>query len=147
MKKAAVWVAVFMSFIFAGQAFCLEDAIIGGVRGGISFGVKTEYHFVQSVALRFGLEGTTGENPLILSAGAHFLNFPLKNGNPSPWFLGAGVVGYSGKSTQSGLSLSLIYDPLEKSDQYFGEIGFDFINSPRIMAEIGYYVIPDAVWQ
>ncbi len=147
MRKLFFWMAVIVMFSFGVRAFALEDAIVGGFRGGMSFGIRTEYHFVQSVALRLGLEGTTGENPLILTVGAHFFNFTSLKGGPSPWFLGAGIVNRSGNNTMTGLSASLIYDPLEKNNPYFAEVGLDLFSSPRLVAEVGYYIVPDAIWQ
>jgi hypothetical protein len=147
MKKISFAAGLMLVIFGAAQAIAFESAIVGGFRGGAAFGLRTEYHLIQSVALRLGVEGSTGDNPLILTLGGHFFNLQLQPKALSPWFIGAGIVNRSGNNSMTGLSVSLIYDPLEKDDPFFGEIGADMLDSPRLVAQLGYYILPDAKFQ
>ena len=147
MKKLALATVLLATLLIGGQALAMHHSIVGGFRGGAAFGMGSEYHFTQSIALRFGVEGTTGNNPLILSLGGHFFNIQPTPGILTPWFVGLGVVSYSGNNSTAGGSASIIYDPLERTNPFFAEAGIDLVGSPRIMAQVGYYIVSDAQWQ
>jgi hypothetical protein len=145
--KKILFTAGILLILICGQALALHYSVVGGFRGGMAFGLISEYHFTQNIALRFGLEGTTGSNPLILSLGAHILNIQPIPGVLTPWFIGVGLVSYSGNNSSVGGSTFIIYDPLEKDNPLFFEVGADFLDSPRIVAQVGYYLISDDDWR
>ncbi len=146
MSKTVFFVVLLALLLMGQSALATHSAVVLGFRGGAAFGMGSEYHFTQSIALRLGIEGTTGDNPLILSLGGHFLNIQPKPGTLTPWFLGLGIVSYSGNNSATGASASLIFDPLERDNPYFAEIGIDFLGSMRVMAQVGYYLASDAKW-
>jgi len=134
MKK--VIMALFVFVLLAGAANALTPAIIGGIRDGLAIGFLAEDQVGKNFGIRFGVEATTGKQPLLLALGGKFYLTGL--GRKASLSFGLGVVAYSGDKTSAGVSISFIINRAFDITPLFAEIGIDVVDSGRLQAQMGY---------
>ena len=137
MKKLAVILTA--SILFAGSAFAMRPAVIGGIRDGLAIGFMADSPVARNVGIRFGLEANTGGQPLLAFFGGKFY---LTNTSGSPMSLGVGAVAYTGDhhKTDVGASISVIFDRAFNVNPLFMEFGIDVADSARVQAQVGYKI-------
>ena len=137
MKKIMLAFIV-LSVLSCQQAFAFRPEIIGGIRNGLAAGLMAEEPVSQDFSLRFGAEGTTGNEGIVLLAGGKFLMTYLDR---SPFSLGVGLVGYIGTTGSIGFSVSGVVDRFLGVRPMFMEAGADFVaNSIRLQLQLGYRI-------
>ena len=133
MKRLVV--ASILCLVASSCVWAIQPEVVGGVRDGLAVGIMGENPIAKNAALRFGVEGDTGKQPLILFAEGKFY---LTNFGPSQMSLGAGLVGYSGNESKFGLSLALIFNRAFNVVPLFVEAGVDIVDTGRLRAQVGY---------
>jgi len=141
-------IGILLSGCLVNGSWANHTALIGGVRDGLSMGMRIEEHLSDRLMYRFGIEGSTGEdltflgdNPLILAGGLKFRIMDIGKNRPT-WF-SLGLVGYSGNDSQIGIALSLIVDRVFDSDPLFFEIGADFLRQGHLQVQFGYRIMTE----
>ncbi|MBI5698982.1 hypothetical protein HZC35_01550 [Candidatus Saganbacteria bacterium] len=134
MKKSLVILAL---VLLASNAFAFQPEVVGGIRGGLAVGFMGESSIARNADMRFALEASTNENPVILLLGGKFYLTTI--GRKVPLSLGAGAVGYAGgKKSEVGVAISFIFDRMFDVKPLFFEFGVDVAGSGKILAQFGY---------
>ncbi|MBU0629369.1 MAG: hypothetical protein KKC80_00435 [Candidatus Margulisbacteria bacterium] len=134
MKKTIVLLVSVV--VLASGSFALQPALCGGIRDGAALGLILQEYLGSGVALRFGMEGNTGRNPMIAFAGG---KFALSSIGRMPLSLGLGIVGYFGNNdTKAGLALSFIFDNAFGRSPMFIEAGIDIVDPAKLQLQLGY---------
>lgn len=136
MKKLIVILSV---LLLIGQgSWAMQPSVVGGIRDSLAGGLMIENPVARNMGIRFGVEATSGSYPLVLFFEG---KFQLSYVGYSPMSLGVGIVGYSGKdTTQTGLSLSIIFNRFLNIIPLYAQFGADFINPIKLQAQIGYKI-------
>ena len=131
---------VLMVLLLIGNGvLAMQPAVIGGIRDGLALGMMLEDGIAKNVAIRGGIEASTGKQPLILFFGGKF--YLTNIGKKIPLSFGLGFVGYTGnKGTDAGISLSFIFERLFDIKPLFFEVGVDVAGSGRLLAQVGYKI-------
>jgi len=136
MKKIIVVSCLLLVISCSAQA--MQPIVVGGIRDGLAIGIMAKNSIARNTALRFGLEASTGKQPLIVFFGGKFY---LTSMGGSPMSLGVGAVAYSGgDKTDAGLSLSVIFDRAFNVTPLLFECGVDVANKGRLLAQFGYKI-------
>jgi hypothetical protein len=119
-------------------SYAMQPSLLFGVRDGAAFGIMADQYLGANAGLRFGVEANSSDRPLILFAGGRFYLTHL--GKRSSLGLGVGVVNYSGgNSSDTGLSLSLIFDRVfDGAPRLFIESGLDLGSKTKLQLQMGY---------
>ena len=145
MKK--LFIVSCLLLAVSSMAWAWHTAMLGGYRDGYAMGVRTENRFTDRWEGRFGIEGSTGQdlyltgdNPFILFGTMNYYLGDLRHSKVS---LCSGLVAYTGDSSMTGISLSLLFDhALPNTDSIFVELGSDIMNGkPYLNAQVGYAVM------
>ncbi|MBU0671901.1 MAG: hypothetical protein KJ732_02605 [Candidatus Margulisbacteria bacterium] len=137
MKKIIIVSCLLLVVSFSAGA--MQPEIIGGVRDGMAIGMMADAPVAKNVGIRFGLEGNTGRQPLLLFFGGKFLLTYLGR---SPMYFGLGAVGYTGGSgsTSVGPALSVVFNRAFNVNPMFVEFGGDVADGARLLAQVGYKI-------
>ena len=132
MKKILIAIII---ILFGSQCIAMHTALFGGYRDGLALGLIMEKPFVSNVVYRFGIEGTTGQNHLLMFVGVR--DYLLTSG-AVPISLRLSLLGYFGNNSALGGSFSFIFDNINNNKQLFFETGLDLVGSAKAMAQFGY---------
>ena len=143
MKKMLTLVLCLIAL--SGLALANHTEIIGGLRDGVAFGLKTEEAHLAGLTLAYGLEATTGEdfsfsgdNPLIIFGGVE-LPFGVLGARKIPTFLEIGPVGYFGLQSQVGIYASFMFKHIYGERPLDLEAGFDYFGDHgHVTLQLGY---------
>ncbi len=124
--------------LFVSSAFAFQPAIIGGVRDGLAIGIMGSSSIARNVALRVGLEATTGSAPIMAFLGGKFY---LGAMGRMPLSLGLSAVAYAGSSSSEfGFGISAILDRAFGVRPMFLEAGIDIASSAKAQIQVGYKI-------
>jgi hypothetical protein len=136
MKKIIVVSCLLL--VVSCSAWAMQPIVVGGVRDGLAIGIMAKSAVAKNMAVRFGVEGNTGKQPLIVFFGGKFY---LTRMGGSPMSFGVGAVAYTGgDKTDAGLSLSLIFDRAFNVTPLLFECGVDVAEKGRLLAQFGYKI-------
>ena len=128
-----------LSLMVFGQAGAAQLELIGGIRDGLALGIMAEQNVARNLGLRYGIEANTGKQPIIVFLGGKFYLTDFSRGMPLS--LGLGFVGYfGGKTTDPGISISIIINRAFNLNPLFIEAGVDAAGSGRLQLQLGYKV-------
>ncbi|OGI06860.1 MAG: hypothetical protein A2Y40_00235 [Candidatus Margulisbacteria bacterium GWF2_35_9] len=130
-----IFIVGLLVVVFSTACMAYRPAVIGGIRNGTALGLVIEGDR-SDPAIRFGIEASTSNSPLVFVGGKWFLS---DVNSRYPMYMSAGLVGYLGSRSEVGPYISLIFDRFLNSIPLFLEIGIDVVNSSRIQVQMGYY--------
>lgn len=135
MKKLVLFIITLS--LLCSSSFAARYALVGGIRSGFAGGLMVQQYINNDVALRGGVEITSGYDPICAFIGGKFLLTYV--GRYSPLSLGLGAVGFFGNTSDMGLSISCVIDRLFDVRPLFMEFGADIAGPVRLMLQVGYY--------
>ncbi|MBN2057424.1 MAG: hypothetical protein JW782_01325 [Candidatus Saganbacteria bacterium] len=136
MKKLIL--SVLALSVLVSSCFAMTPAVIGGIRDGLAIGLMADNPIAKNVALRFGIEANSGNQPLVAFFGGKFY---LGAAGSMPLSLGLHGVAYSGNNnTDIGFGLSAIFDRAFGVKPMFMEIGVDVASKARLQFQLGYKI-------
>lgn len=136
MKKL---VLVFVGLmILVSSSYAFQPVIIGGIRGGLAIGIMGSSSIARNVALRAGIEATTGSAPIMAFLGGKFY---LGAMGRMPLSLGLSAVAYAGSSSSEfGFGISAIFDRFLGVRPMFLEAGIDVASTAKAQIQVGYKI-------
>jgi len=138
MKRTIIILSVLI-ICFGHYAFAMQPSIMGGIRGGLALGLAADQAINKNFNLRYGAELNTSKEGLILFAENKFLIRKLEN--RYPFYFGLGLVGYFGKDSSAGVSLSAIIERAFNIPELFFEGGVDVVSGGgKIQLQAGYKI-------
>ena len=127
-----------LMLVVSCSAQAMQPEIVGGIRDGLALGVMADAQVARNAGIRFGIEGNSGDQPIIIFFGGKFY---LANLGQVPMSFGVGGVAYTGDdNTDIGVSLSLIINRAFNINPLFVEFGVDIVDSGRLQAQLGYKI-------
>jgi hypothetical protein len=136
MKKLVLVLVGLMILVSSSHAF--RPAIIGGFRDGLAVGIMGSSSVARNVALRIGVEATSGSAPIMAFLGGKFY---LGGVGRMPLSLGLSAVAYAGNSSSDfGFGISAIFDRAFGVRPMFIEAGIDVASSAKAQIQVGYKI-------
>ena len=135
MKKSVLFILALC--LLCSSSFAARYALVGGIRSAFAGGLMVQQYMTDTVALRGGVEITSGYDPICAFVGGKFLLTYI--GRYSPLSLGLGAVGFFGNTSDMGISISGVIDRLFDVKPLFMEFGADIAGPVRLMLQVGYY--------
>jgi hypothetical protein len=135
--KRAVLLSIVVALFLCSAAMANRVSVIGGIRGGLALGLAVDQLVMEYPNVKVGVEVATGDEGFIMFAEDQFLM--TNYGENHPIYLGVGVIGYLGRNSAGGFTVSGIFESPLNDPRMYIEVGADMIpNAAKLQLQTGY---------